>query len=112
MHPLEERHRGVDHVDRDLRVGNAGVGLAGRRSHCRWEHGLERFPVRQRPDRRIGGDEVVQVCRAGAGQADDHDRRGDRDLEDRGIPLDQVLDEETAPKQAQHHRVVAHDAKR
>ena len=50
--------------------------------------------------------------RAGAGQADDHDRRGDRDVEDLGVAVEQVLDEQPVAAAARTSGVVAHDAER
>ncbi len=85
--------------ERELCAGATRVRVAWRRPFPVGEHRLEALPVGERPERRVGGDEVVQVGGAGAGQSTDHDGRHDRLIEDLGVTHDQVLDQEAVAEE-------------
>ena len=54
--------------------------------------GLLSLPERHRPQSLVGGDQVHEVGRAGAGQADDDDRPFDLHVVDLGVARKEVVD--------------------
>ena len=65
----------------------------------------ERFlalPVRQRPEPGVGREQVDEVGRTGAGEADDDQRTLDLHGVDLGVTPDQVSQQQTAGEEAQH----------
>ena len=73
---------------------------------------FEALPVRERPQPGVGRDEVHEVRRARAGQADHDDRRRQLDGEDLGPAAHEVLDEEARGEQAQRALVDREPAER
>ena len=104
VHPLEVRHRGVEHVQAHGAAFPAAL-LAG---FVRRGERLEALPVRQVAHRRVGGDQVVQVRGAAAGQPADDDRPLDRDGADLRMRGDQGLQPQPVDQIA--HQLLEHHA--
>ena len=98
--------------DRPIAVrSRRGSGVPGAGRSRSGEDGLEALPVGERPQGGVGGEEVVQVGRAGSGEPADDDRGGDPLVEDLGVAPEQVLDQEAVLEQPQDERVLLHDAR-
>jgi hypothetical protein len=107
--------RGIGEVDRDTGPLDAGV-LTARWVHIGGErHRLEALPVRERTQRRVGRQQVVEVGGAGPRQAGDDDRSVDRDVTDLGVPVELVGDQQPVAHQLGEEGVdrdVAHGRQR
>ena len=88
VHEREERHRLVHEVHGHVGARQPRVGLDA--DLGRQRERLDALPVAQHPERRPGGEQVVQVRGAGARQAGDDDRRHQLDVVDLRVPRQQV----------------------
>jgi hypothetical protein len=93
VHALEVGQRELEERDRLLGPHDPRIGLAGRGPLGVRQHRLQRLPVRQRAQRRVGSHQVVQVRGPGSRQAADHDRPLDGDPADLRMTGEQRRDE-------------------
>ncbi len=108
VHALEVRHGLVHEPEGQVAALPTGIGLdppllVGRDR-------LQGLPVRQRPQRRVGRHQVVQVGRAGAGQPGHDDRGLDLDVPDLGVPGQLLLDPQPVAQELDEQRVLGHEA--
>ena len=89
VHGREERHRRVDHRQRQLGALEPRVGLVGRRPAVARRDRFEALPVRQVAEPGVGRQQVEQVAGARARQAEHDDGRLHRDVEDLGVAVEQ-----------------------
>ena len=110
VHPVEVGQGGVEEGQRHLGALHAGVGCAGPGDLPVGEDRLQALPVGERPQRGVGGHQVVQVRGAGARQPADDDRRDDLLVQDLGMPPDEVLNQQPVLQQPEDEDVLLHDA--
>ncbi len=116
VHAHEVGHGVVDEAEGGVRAGAAGVGVRWGTVGCDplgvAQHGLERLPIGQRAQARVGGQQIVEVGGPGAGQAGDDDRSLEGQVEDLGVAGDLVLDEQAVDQQLGEQGVLRHQPHR
>jgi hypothetical protein len=100
VHEREMRHQQVDHADGDVHPGATRVRL----DTClrRQGKGLVAFPVRHGAEGGSGGQQIVKMGGAGAGQSRDHHGRPQFDVVDLRVPATQVGQQQPVLEQLQH----------
>ncbi len=106
MHGGDERCSGLHRLPRSLATGPSWVDSGRSRRLAGVRHRLVRLPQRQRPESRVGGQEIDQVGGAGSWQADDDQRRLDPDVQDLRVVPEEVTDPEPVGRGA--NRITEH----
>ena len=100
VHRAQQRHHRHLRLVAAAAAFDARVDVVRSRAVAGEGHRLEALPVGERPQSRIGRDEVDEVRRPRPRESDHDDRRRDGDVVDLGMPAVQILDEQAAAEQA------------